>query len=162
RADLFYRLHVFPIHLPPLRDRRDDVPVLVRHFARRFARRVGKEVTAIPDETMARLRGYDWPGNVRELEHLIERAVILSPGPELRVPRFDLLPVAGASPGLRPAPGATLRDAERALILRALEDCGWQVGGPKGAATRLGMKRTTLLSRMKKLGLQRPDGVSRA
>ena len=157
RADLFYRLHVFPIHLPPLRDRRDDVPVLVRRFVGRFARRVGKEITTVTDETMVRLKQYDWPGNVRELEHLIERAVILSPGPELRVPRFDLIPVTGASPGPRIPAGASLKDAERVMIRRALEDCGWQVGGARGAASRLGMKRTTLLSRMKKLGLRRPD-----
>jgi formate hydrogenlyase transcriptional activator len=155
RADLFYRLHVFPIHLPPLRERRDDIPVLVWHFARLFARRTGKSITTISPETMARLQQYDWPGNVRELEHLIERAVILSPGPELRVPRVELVSVTGASPGPRVAAG-TLKDAERELIRRALEECRWQVGGPRGAAARLGMKRTTLLSRMKKYGLQRP------
>jgi formate hydrogenlyase transcriptional activator len=156
RADLFYRLHVFPIHLPPLRERRDDIPALVWHFAKLFARRSGKAIIAIPAETMARLRQYDWPGNIRELEHLIERAVILSTGPELRVPRLDPVPITGASPGPRLTPGTSLKDAERELIRRTLEECRWQVGGPKGAAAKLGMKRTTLLARMKKLGIQRP------
>jgi formate hydrogenlyase transcriptional activator len=156
RADLFYRLHVFPIALPPLRDRRADIPGLVRHFTRLFAKRSGKSVTSIPAETMARLQQYDWPGNVRELEHLVERAVILSPGPELRVPRVDLVPVSGASPGPRITVGTSLKDAERELIRRTLEECRWQVGGSKGAAARLGMKRTTLLSRIKKLGLGKP------
>ena len=158
RADLFYRLHVFPIHLPPLRERRDDIPGLVWHFARHFARRTGKTISTISPETLARLRQYDWPGNVRELEHLVERAVILSPGPELRVPRVDLIPVSGASPvgSPRVLPGTSLKDAERELIRRALEECKWQIGGPKGAAAKLGMKRTTLLSRMKKFGLQKP------
>ncbi len=135
RADLFYRLHVFPIRLPPLRERRDDIPALVWHFARHFARRTGKRIETISAETMARLRAYDWPGNVRELEHLVERAVILSPGPELKVPRLELVSVPGASPDTRPNVGIPLRDA-----------------------ARLGMKRTTLLSRMKKLDLQRPSG----
>jgi formate hydrogenlyase transcriptional activator len=160
RADLFYRLHVFPIHLPPLRERRDDIPALVWHFTRLFAKRSGKAISAIAPETMARLQQYEWPGNVRELEHLIERAVILSPGPELRVPRVDLVPVTGASPGPRITVGTSLKDAERELIRRTLEECRWQVGGSRGAAARLGMKRTTLLSRMKKLGLQKPPGES--
>jgi formate hydrogenlyase transcriptional activator len=156
RADLFYRLHVFPIHLPPLRERRDDIPALVWHFARLFARRSGKAITAIQAETMARLQHYDWPGNIRELEHLIERAVILSPGLELRVPRIDPVPMTGVSPGPRLSAGTSLKDAERELIRRSLEECRWRVGGSKGAAARLGMKRTTLLARMKKLGIQRP------
>jgi formate hydrogenlyase transcriptional activator len=158
RADLFYRLHVFPIHIPPLRERREDVPALVWHFVRQFARRVGKDIRAIPDETMARLAAYDWPGNVRELEHVVERAVILSPGPELRVPRIELTVTPGASPGppRRPA-GPTLKDAEREMIRQALEQSGGVVGGPAGAAAKLGLKRTTLLSRMKKLGLRRPS-----
>jgi formate hydrogenlyase transcriptional activator len=158
RADLYYRLHVFPIRLPPLRERRDDIPALVWHFARHFARRTGKRIESIPAETMARLREYDWPGNVRELEHLVERAVILSTGPELKVPRLELVSVPGSSPGTRLNAGTPLRDAERELIYRTLEQCHWRVGGPTGAAARLGMKRTTLLSRMKKLDLQRPSG----
>ncbi|MDB5309962.1 MAG: fhlA 1 [Gemmataceae bacterium] len=161
RADLFYRLHVFPIAVPPLRDRRDDIPALVWHFARLFARRTGREITTISAETMAGLQRYDWPGNVRELEHLIERAVILSPGPDLRVPRVDPVPLTGASPGYRLPTTTPLKDAEREMIRRALEECRWTVGGAKGAAARLGMKRTTLLARMKKLGLSRPgNGLS--
>jgi formate hydrogenlyase transcriptional activator len=158
RADLYYRLHVFPLHLPPLRERREDVPVLVRHFARAFGRRVGKVIDTVSAETMSALQNYNWPGNVRELEHLLERAVILSPGPELRVPLADLnSPVPpGASPSRPPSTLGTLQDAERELIRRTLDACRWIVGGRHGAAIRLGMKRTTLLARMKKLGLRRP------
>jgi formate hydrogenlyase transcriptional activator len=155
RQDLFYRLHVFPVRLPPLRERREDVPALVRHFVQTFARRGGKTIDTIATEAMEALARYDWPGNVRELEHLIERAVILSPGRELRVPLADLAPRESA-----PAPGNTLQSAERELIRQALEACGWVVGGPGGAAARLGMKRTTLLARMKKLKLQRPRPAS--
>jgi formate hydrogenlyase transcriptional activator len=164
RADLYFRLHVFPIAVPALRERREDIPTLVWHFARLFARRVGKRISTIAPETIARLQQYDWPGNIRELEHLIERAVILSPGPELRVPRVEPVPITGASPGTRPVlAGGSLKDAEREMIRRALEECRWKVGGSRGAAARLGMKRTTLLSRMKKLGLARPetDGMSK-
>jgi formate hydrogenlyase transcriptional activator len=155
RADLFYRLHVFPLRLPPLRERREDIPGLVWHFTRLFARRVGKTITAIPAETMTRLSHYDWPGNIRELEHLVERAVILSPGPDLVVPRFDIAPHGGESP--LPRIGTSLKDTERELIRRALEECHWQVGGSNGAAAKLGLKRTTLLSRIKRLGLEKPN-----
>jgi formate hydrogenlyase transcriptional activator len=163
RADLFYRLHVFPIRLPPLRERHEDIPILVWYYARHFARRVSKRIESISDDTMARLQQYDWPGNIRELEHLIERAVILSPGPELLVPRVELAPLPGASPGSRLPVGSSLKEAERELISRTLEQCHWRVGGPTGAAVRLGMKRTTLLSRMKKLAIYRPaiDGLSK-
>jgi formate hydrogenlyase transcriptional activator len=159
RSDLYYRLHVFPVHLPALRERAEDIPDLVRHFVHLFARRFGKKIDSIPTETMAALERYPWPGNVRELEHLIERAVILTSGSELRVPMMDLVPVA--VPDLPPAqrnhaPRVTLRESERELIGRTLDECGWVVGGPQGAAARLGLKRTTLLSRMKKLGLVRP------
>ncbi len=153
RQDLFYRLHVFPIHLPPLRQRRDDIPALARHFTRHFSRRLGKEVDVIPEAALDALRGHDWPGNVRELEHFIERAVILSPGRELSLPPSSL-PTAPHA-----APAGTLKDAEREMIRLALEECGGVVGGPTGAAARLGLKRTTLLARMQKLGLRRP-GVS--
>jgi len=157
RSDLYYRLHVFPIPIPALRDRPEDIPHLVRHFVTLFARRFGKRIEVIPRETMTALLRYPWPGNVRELEHLIERAVILSPAGELRVPLVELMPVgapaaASAPPSHSPA---TLRETERDLIRRALEDCGWVVGGPDGAAARLGLKRTTLVSRIKKLGLNR-------
>jgi formate hydrogenlyase transcriptional activator len=160
RSDLFYRLHVFPIRLPPLRERRDDIPVLVRHFVQTFARQTGKAIDTIPSESMSALQRYDWPGNVRELEHLIERAVILSPGPELQVPLGELTVPATPAGGIpRLAGGRTLRDAERELVRRTLEECSWIVGGPNGAAGRLGMKRTTLLSRMRKLGIRRPPGT---
>jgi formate hydrogenlyase transcriptional activator len=164
RSDLYYRLHVFPIHLPPLRERREDIPELVQHFVRLFAKRFGKAIETIPTETMGALERYPWPGNIRELEHLIERAVILTSGSELRVPLADLVavpmpetptapvaPLATRTPAARP----TLKESERDLICRTLEECGWVVGGPNGAAARLDMKRTTLLSRMKKLGISR-------
>jgi formate hydrogenlyase transcriptional activator len=157
RSDLFYRLHVFPIPIPALRERTGDIPALVRHFVGLFARRFGKTIDIIPVETMEALVRYPWPGNVRELEHLIERAVILSPGRELRVPVVDLVPVSVPGHEFAPTPTRlTLRESERDLIHRTLEECGWVVGGPGGAAARLGMKRTTLLSRIKKLGLSRP------
>jgi formate hydrogenlyase transcriptional activator len=168
RSDLYYRLHVFPIHLPPLRERREDIPDLVRHFVGLFARRFGKKIDSIPTEAIAALQRYPWPGNVRELEHLVERAVILTPAGELRVPLADLvavptteLPPAPVAPAAPPALTArpTLKENERELIRRTLDECGWVVGGPNGAAARLGLKRTTLLSRMKKLRLVRPDGA---
>jgi formate hydrogenlyase transcriptional activator len=154
RADLFYRLHVFPISLPPLRQRREDVSLLVWHFTRLFARRIGKSITAIPEDTMVRLEQYDWPGNIRELEHLIERAVILSPGPELRVPAIDPIAAGETFPPVRDRL-PSLKEVERDMIRRVLDECQWRIGGAQGAAARLGMKRTTLLSRMKKLGLER-------
>ena len=169
RSDLYYRLHVFPVHLPPLRERREDIPELVRHFVGLFARRFGKQIDSIPAEALAALERYPWPGNIRELEHLIERAVILTPGGSaLRVPLADLVAVPTpdlpppAAPLTQPTPHAhaTLRENERELIRRTLDECGWVVGGPNGAAARLGLKRTTLLSRMKKLHLARPDEAS--
>jgi formate hydrogenlyase transcriptional activator len=160
RSDLYYRLHVFPVALPALRERREDIPELVRHFVSLFARRFGKVIDTIPTEAMAALGRYPWPGNVRELEHLIERAVILTTGSELRVPLADLAAHASRQgpPAELPeaAPHPTLKQSEHGLIARALIDCGWKIGGPQGAAARLGIKRTTLLSRMKKLGLVRP------
>jgi formate hydrogenlyase transcriptional activator len=158
RSDLYYRLHVFPVRLPPLRDRREDIPGLVRHFAKTFARRLGKGIDSIPAEAMAALQAYHWPGNVRELEHLVERAVILSSSNELRIPLADVLPPSPAPvQATVPTHGqGTLRETERELIRRTLEDCGGVIGGRFGAASRLGLKRTTLLARMKKLGLHRP------
>jgi formate hydrogenlyase transcriptional activator len=161
RQDLYYRLHVFPVHLPALRERPEDIPELVRHFVGLFARRLGKAIKTIPAETMTALQRYAWPGNVRELEHLVERAVILTGGSELRVPLAELeSPADAAAPHAPPGPPPqpTLAESERELIRRTLDACGWVVGGPRGAAARLGLKRTTLLSRMKKLGLARPDG----
>jgi formate hydrogenlyase transcriptional activator len=165
RSDLYYRLHVFPVHLPALRERREDVPELVRHFVELFARRFGKRPLTVSAETMRALEHYPWPGNVRELQHLIERAVILSPGPELRVPLAELTALPVSEPRPHPAavqPAAshtTLKESERELIRRTLDECRWVVGGPHGAAARLGLKRTTLLSRMKKLGLTRPSSA---
>ncbi len=152
RSDLYYRLNVFPLLMPPLRDRHEDIPQLVRYLAQKYARRMNKRIESIPSETLDALTRYHWPGNVRELENLIERAVILSAGPALRVPLAELKPPAeAATEGL-----VTLEAAERQHILRALEETNWVLGGPRGAATRLGMKRTTLQSRMSKLKITRP------
>jgi formate hydrogenlyase transcriptional activator len=156
RADLYYRLNVFPVVLPPLRERPDDIPRLVRHFTQRFARRMGWRIETIPTLVMDALVSYPWPGNVRELQNVIERAVILSPGPSLQVPPGDLQPAAAQAAA--PAPAAvTLADAEREHILAALRETGGVLGGPKGAAARLGMKRSLLYWKMKKLGISRPD-----
>jgi formate hydrogenlyase transcriptional activator len=156
RADLYYRLNVFPVVLPPLRERPDDIPRLVRHFTQRFARRMGRRIETIPSAVMDALVRYPWPGNVRELQNVIERAVILSPGPSLQVPPGDLQPAATQAPEST-ATAVTLADAEREHILGALRESGWVVGGPKGAAARLGMKRSTLLWKMKKLDISRPQ-----
>ena len=157
RSDLYYRLNVFPLTLPPLRARRDDIPRLVRHFTQRFARRMGRQIETIPSEVMDSLVRYPWPGNVRELQNIIERAVILSRGPVLRVPRTDLQSVAPQATAATDDASATLVEAEREAILRALRDTAWVLAGPKGAATRLGMKRSTLQWKMKKLGISRPE-----
>ncbi|MGP0593491.1 sigma 54-interacting transcriptional regulator [Nitrospira sp. T9] len=153
RSDLYYRLNVFPITIPPLRDRQEDIPILVRYFTQRYATRMKKPIETIPTRTMERLAGYPWPGNIRELENLIERAVILSQGSELAVPLLDLK--AGVQRSTQPM--ATLEGAERDHILRALHDTKWVIGGASGTAARLGMKRTTLISKMKKLGISRPS-----
>jgi formate hydrogenlyase transcriptional activator len=156
RRDLYYRLNVFPLTLPPLRERPDDIPQLVRHFTQRFARRMGRRIDTIPSAVMEALVRYPWPGNVRELQNVIERAVVLSPGAALQVPRTDLQPAA--TQAVAPMPAAvTLADAEREHILAALRATGWVLGGPKGAATRLGMKRSMLYWKMKKLGISRPN-----
>jgi formate hydrogenlyase transcriptional activator len=171
RADLFYRLNVFPVVVPPLRDRREDIPMLVRHFAQQFARRMKRTIETIPVEAMQALTRYDWPGNIRELQNLIERAVILSPGPTLFVPMEALTPRNGAvaamgtgtGTGTATAParvaggGAeTLLETDRRHILAALQASGWVLSGPGGAAARLGLKRSTLQFRMRKLGIERP------
>ncbi len=174
RSDLYYRLNVFPILVPPLRERREDVPLLVRYFVQTFSRRQNKTVEYIPSDVMEALVNYSWPGNIRELENLIERAVLLSGGNELRVPLAELKAATAASttaaasyaylnPGA-PSPPAipssthivTLEDAERQHILRALRQTKWRISGPRGAATMLGMKRTTLQARIRKLGIKRP------
>ena len=151
RSDLYYRLNVFPIVLPPLRERPEDIPLLVRYFAQKHARRMNKRIESIPSETMAMLSKYHWPGNIRELENLIERAVILSGGSDLQVPLGELK--TQAAPPTNAV--ATLEAAERSHITRALQESSWVIGGPSGAAARLGMKRTTLQSKMRKLGISR-------
>jgi len=159
RADLFYRLNVFPVLVPPLRERQDDIPLLVRHFVQQFARRMGKAVDTIPTETMQVLMRYRWPGNIRELQNLLERAVILSSGPILKVP-LDDLHVASAPIGTRRI--ETLEDGERRHILEALAATDWVISGPKGAAGILGLKRSTLQARMEKLGIRRARAVAQS
>ena len=154
RQDLFYRLNVFPITVPPLRDRREDIPMLVRHFAQTFARRMKKPIETIPTETMTALTRYDWPGNIRELQNLVERAVILSSGQTLEVP-LAALSTRSASPAAT-AGSDTLEEADRRHIIAALERSNWVLAGPNGAAARLGVKRSTLQFRMRKLGIARP------
>ena len=159
RSDLYYRLNVFPILLPALRERREDIPDLVTHFVKMFSRRMGKQINSIPPETVTAFQWYSWPGNIRELQNLVERAVILSrdgllPNPlhkrqtELMIPGLHRTRTFHSS--------MTLEDSDRALVLETLEQAGWVVGGPNGAATKLGLKRTTLLARMRKLGISRP------
>ncbi len=154
RSDLYYRLNVFPITMPPLRERAEDIPALTRHFAQKFALRMGKRVETIPSESMKALQRYSWPGNVRELENFIERAVILTHGTDLFVPVAELKRPQNhaASSGT-----ATLEQAERDHILKTLRETQWVIGGSSGAAVRLGMKRTTLQSKMQKLGISRPN-----
>jgi formate hydrogenlyase transcriptional activator len=171
RSDLFYRLNVFPIQIPALRERAEDIPLLVSYFVQRFSRSLNKAVEYIPAEAMEALTHYSWPGNVRELENLIERAVLLSPGKELRVPLSELKSAALAattgvdssasstsftSAASLTSPISTLEEAERQHILRALKQTQWRIAGPRGAANILGMKRTTLQARMRKLGIRRP------
>jgi transcriptional regulator with GAF, ATPase, and Fis domain len=158
RSDLYYRLNVFPIVLPALRERREDIPALVNHFVNLFSRRMRKQVDSIPPETMAAFQSYSWPGNIRELQNLVERAVILSrdgvlPNPlhekqtELMTPSLHRTRTFQSS--------TTLEESDRALILETLEQAGWIVGGPRGAAAKLGLKRTTLLAKMRRMGISR-------
>ena len=156
RSDLYYRLNVFPIVNPPLRDRQEDIAPLVRYFTQKFSRRMNRRIETIPTEAMTALSRYHWAGNIRELENFIERAVILSPGPKLEVPLAELKPHGKVAPLAAPAALTTLEEAEREHIRQALHQTNWQVGGRRGAAVRLGMKRTTLQSKMAKLGLERP------
>jgi formate hydrogenlyase transcriptional activator len=159
RSDLYYRLNVFPILLPALRERREDIPALVAHFVKLFSRRMGKQVDSIPPETMSAFQWHSWPGNIRELQNLVERAVILSrdgvlPNPlhkkqtEVTPPTQHRFPVFPSS--------MTLEDSDRTLILETLEQASWIVGGPRGAAAKLGLKRTTLLAKMRRMGISRP------
>src|SRR5271156_179175 len=163
RSDLYYRLNVFPVLLPPLRARTEDIPALVMHFVEIFGRRMGRKIDHIPAETMSALNSHPWPGNIRELQNLVERAVILSRDGVLPNP----LPTRGTQPFAVSAGTTTLRESERSLILQTLEEVRWVIGGAKGAATKLGLKRTTLIHKMQKLGISRPslqnqNGVSPA
>ena len=151
RSDLYYRLNVFPVLLPPLRERREDIPALVAHFIEIYSRRMSRQIEHIPSTTMSALTSYQWPGNIRELQNLIERAVILSDDGVLPNP----LPATEALTSTASPVPATLKDSERILILRTLESVGWVIGGAKGAATKLGLKRTTLIHKMQKLGISR-------
>ncbi len=151
REDLYFRLNVFPIRIPPLRERQGDIPLLVQHYVDKYARRMNKEIESIPEETMAALCSYSWPGNIRELQNLIERSVILTPGNVLQIQLNDLQqsnPISSTMAG-------TLEDVERQRILQALQEAGAVIGGRHGAAARLGLKRTTLLSKMQRLGITR-------
>jgi formate hydrogenlyase transcriptional activator len=153
RSDLYYRLNVFPIVLPPLRERREDIPALVQHFVEIYGRRMGKQIDRVPTETMSAFISYQWPGNIREIQNFIERSVILSDGAILRAPLAELKrSVAAQSLG-----GITLEDAERDHILKTLEGTRWIVAGPHGAAVRLGIKRSTLYFRMQRLGISRSN-----
>ena len=157
RSDLYYRLNVFPISVPPLRDRTDDIPALVQHFVEKFSRPLKRRITIVPSATMDALKRSFWPGNIRELENVIERAVILSSGPELRVPIADLRPAVTRIQDTPRTHTQQLREIERQQILTALRDSGGVIAGTTGAAARLGIKRTTLQSRMQKLGIIRPS-----
>jgi formate hydrogenlyase transcriptional activator len=150
RADLYYRLNVFPITLPPLRERRGDIRLLLAHFLRRFAQRQGKSVDYVSDQVMTAIEKYSWPGNIRELQNFIERSVILTRGAELQAPIAELTKSEPQVDDIR-----TLEDANRAHIKAMLGETNWVVGGPNGAAARLGMHRTTLIARMQKLGISR-------
>ena len=157
RRDLYYRLDVFPIVVPPLRERPEDIPLLVNYFVLKHARRMKKAIDAVPQEALRALAAYSWPGNIRELEHLIERAVILSPGPDLKLPPFEVNFGEPAGTGTGTASSSALEDVERQHILRVLRASGGKIAGPGGAAEQLGMNRTTLNSRMRKLGISRSD-----
>jgi transcriptional regulator with GAF, ATPase, and Fis domain len=172
RADLYYRLNVLPIRVPPLRERRADIPALVHYFTARFAREIGRRIETVSQRSLDRLSVYDWPGNVRELQNVLERAVVLATGPVLEVgpELLHLDPDAHpAPPSSAPAPPAdadgaaalgSLDQVAREHMQRVLEGCGWQIDGPQGAAEMLGLKPSTLRSRMKKLGLRKPPAVA--
>jgi formate hydrogenlyase transcriptional activator len=168
RADLYYRLNVFPITLPPLRERRDDIPLLIEHFLQKFAQRQGKSMVHIPDEMMDVLNCHDWPGNIRELQNVIERGMIMTTGHVLSWQTIEHMRREGAAAPVRtnadaePAPIRTLVDAERAHITATLRETNWVVGGPRGAAALLGLARTTLIHRMARLGISNEASGPRA
>jgi formate hydrogenlyase transcriptional activator len=162
RADLFYRLNVFPMMLPPLRERREDIRLLVEHFVEKFARKQGKSIHTIPEDVMGALETHHWPGNIRELQNIIERGVIVTTGSTLSRETLDPLeradqtaesPQQSADPIATPAPVKTLADAERVHITKTLRETNWVIGGPRGAASQLGLPRTTLIARMQRLGI---------
>jgi len=161
RSDLYYRLSVFPIFVPPLRERPEDIAPLVHHFVRKFSREIGRAINTIPAATMEGLQKWPWPGNIRELENVIERAVILSPGSALQVPtsafRGTMPRLTGAGAAPMGATESAYHEGEREMILKALRDAKGVIAGPEGAAMRLGLKRTTLHSKMRKLGIERPS-----
>ena len=150
RIDLYYRLNVFPVTLPPLRERREDIPALVHHYVDKYARRMNRRIERIPSHAMETFANYPWPGNVRELQNFIERAVILSPGIVLQAPLAELRHITVQATSSKPS---TLKELERQRILQAIRESNWIIGGPNGAAARLGMKRTTLVHRIQKLGI---------
>jgi formate hydrogenlyase transcriptional activator len=155
RSDLYYRLNVFPIRIPPLRERPEDIPLLVRYFAQKYARRMEKQIDSIPQSAIKKLTEWHWPGNIRELENFVERAVILTRGgSSLQFPLAELRTATSKSASRAMTPDAS--DSRTDDLMRVLEETGWQVGGRDGAAARLGLKRTTLISRMKKLGISAP------
>jgi formate hydrogenlyase transcriptional activator len=156
RMDLYYRLNVFPITIPPLRERPEDIPLLVAHFVRLFAQRHGRSIKVIPDDVMAVIERHNWPGNIRELQNFIERSVVLTPGAEMRAPVEEL-----TNRELPESSARTLADAERAHIIATLRETKWVVGGRNGAATRLGVNRTTLIAKMRKLGICRDTAEQR-
>src|SRR6266568_4623859 len=160
RSDLYYRLDVFPILLPSLRERREDIPALVTHFVKMLSRRMGKQVDSIPPEIMAAFQSYSWPGNIRELQNLVERAMILSrdsvlPNPLHKKQTEPMIPSLHRPRTFQSS--MTLEDSDHALIVEMLEQVGWIVGGPRGAAAKLGLKRTTLLAKMRRMGISRKD-----
>jgi formate hydrogenlyase transcriptional activator len=155
-ADLYYRLNVFPIALPPLRERREDLPLLVEHLVRKFAEKMNKEIDGVPEHVLEILRQHDWPGNIRELGNFVERAVIVTEGRMLQPPPFEMTRLAPSTPS---KPNRTLAEMERLHIAETLKRTNWVVGGRDGAAAELGMPRATLLSRMRKLGIWRESAV---
>jgi formate hydrogenlyase transcriptional activator len=155
RSDLYFRLNVFPITLPPLRQRREDIPDLVQAFVSRFSERMNRQIDVVPPAILEALTQYDWPGNIRELQNFLERSVILTTGPQLQAPIESLF--HGDSTPFRSAEPVTLEQAATTHIIRALQQSKWVIGGPKGAAEKLGLKRTTLIATMRRLGITRPE-----